>query len=290
MDRIFGVTSDQVNKVTWQNQQPFLNTPNAGEVLLKPNANLARDEDEAWRSIVFEAAPESLADEIGAFLSMYPAGRYAMAARDQLDRLKQEPPVLPPPPLKPTNAPAPDAVFIAGALTAPSLDVAPNVVLATRESNVRASPWSDVSKIVDTVRAGQAVRLLEANTRPGWAKIQMGNGRIGYMGSVYPKVPATKDVPLTQALVGDGVAWASDLPEPWRKARDDERSSVRIAVGVSNDDNPVRARGEAYLRALRLRSALIASGFDTRQIKLAVGAPDTRPDTFDVALVKEGVR
>ncbi len=284
IERVFGVTGGDVWALTGYKQKPFVNEFDAGEVLLLSNDNLEKDEQETWVRTVVDSPPDQQLSGLRVFLSLYPAGPYTAAARARIQQLEHASK----PPAQLAQIDQPKVVHLSGALATPWVaQMNRTFAVASHDVNVRAAPYRSVPKVITSLKKGDEVQVLAAATRPGWAKVILNNGVVGYVGSVIAQ-PSPAPSALSVNVVGDDMSTAIDefARGRWRDFLRQSSFAVRISVGAVADTNPWRARQVAYLRALRLRAALIAQGVSSSRITLALGSDSVATDTASVKLVR----
>ena len=163
-----------------------------------------------------------------------------------------------------------------------------NVAVASHDVYVRAAPYASIPKVIASLKKGDEVRVLATAARPGWAKVILQNGAVGYVGSVSAAVSPAPSATLSLKVVGDDMAdTLQDFAgRQWQNALQQTSSAVNINVGPATDPNPWRARQVAFLRGLRIRAALIAEGVNSSRITLTLGSDRVDADTASVALVR----
>lgn len=285
-DRIFDVTSGTVSRSTQDKQTPFLNKFDAGEVMLSKNNNLAKDEEETWRRTVGESPPDQLASSLLRFLDLYPAGPYSNAARKHLVesqvRVQRVGSVS-------YRASPTTPEIVTGALRTPIVTYGGSRVAVTnRDVWVRSSPRASAPVMAGALRKGDPVEVLAGQVRPGWAQVMLPDGKVGYVGSVASATIPNQDPRLTSttAIAQATTDLVKQLPPDFWKAIKQPTYSVRITAGEISNETPWRAREQAYLQTLRLRSSLLAKGVDSKRITLKLDSNRLAADTAEVTAIR----
>jgi uncharacterized caspase-like protein len=284
---VFGATEGDVYRLTGKKQKPYLNSFNAGEVLLAKNFYLEENEKESWIRTVLETPADQQISALRGFLDLYPVGPFSSAARKRIDELEQG---ASPAVLVASVTAAPPVVVMSGALkTLGVSQAAANLAIASRDVFVRAAPRASSSGVLGTLRKGDEVQVLAAAVRPGWAKIALPNGGIGYVGSVATPSPSAVSNERTLQLAGDEVpdTVLRGLIAP--QAQDTPKQPLLVAhisSGPAADPNPWRARQIAFLRALRIRAALVAEGATSSRITMTFGDRRIQTDTSIVTITR----
>ena len=282
---VFGATSGDVSRLTGEKQTPFLNTFNAGEVLLSKNVHLEADEEETWIRTVAQAPVDQQPSALRGFLDLYPAGPFASAARKRIEDLEQGTPQ----PAPVASVIVEPAILVSGALRTPAIAQAnASIAIASRDVFVRAAPQPAFPGVLATLRKGEEVQVLAAETRPGWAKIALRNGGVGYVGSVATPTIPVKPNDLVLKLVGDDLPDITQGPfkDQWQAAFRQSSVVVHIDSGPAVALNAWRARQVAYLRALRVRAALVAQGANNARVTVTLGNDKLRADTTIVTATR----
>ena len=278
INMVLSAAGTDVLTITNHQQSPYVNTFIAGELLLQPNENMARNEEETWSRIVANSPSNGLLPGLSQFLAMFPAGPFSAAARQHVaDLQKPKTPFLAVADLGPVAAPQP----ISGALTTPSISaprqssqLVASVAYVMHDLKVRASPHADKPPVVTTLRSGDQVAVLDSESRPGWVKVLTANGSVGYVGSVVTDSLRSKTPPLELTLEGDD--FDTLIPTlkstAWQAAVASPSSVVTVSTALSSEKDQSEARRTALLRSLRLRAVLIEQGVPTAQIQIAFDA------------------
>jgi uncharacterized caspase-like protein len=264
---VFNVTSGDVFALTKTRQKPFVSTFNGGEILLQANDNLAEDEYETWTRVANSPADQMLS-ALTSFVSMYPAGSYTAVARAKIQELSSGTTVAVA--FEVVNPPS-DFVLSGALQSAPVQTTRLTTAVAQRSIFVRASPFSDTAKI-SRLQRGEEVQIVDGAARPGWAKVLLQSGTIGYVGSVdaLPIAPVSPTLSVTVAG-NDAMAASGAIDEAWRKSA--MSSTLVINVNPAVDENPWRARQQAFLAGLRLRDAVVAEGVRPSRLAFTIGRP-----------------
>ena len=290
LEIVLGSVGNDVFSLTEQLQKPYVNEFAAGEVRLLDNMNLEADERETWIRTVMDSAPNDLLSELGLFLSMYPAGPYSAAARDQIKVLQS---AWSPPATTVTRAVPGTAVVLSGALKTPSITRA-NVSIAIAEHDVflRATPVPLSSKILGVVKKGEEVRILPGVSREGWSKVLRQDGVVGFVGSVLVHDTSPLSVALSVDVEGDQLPDLIGGPQggQWAQAFRQASSIVHVDIRLSSDPNKFKARQQAFLRALRIRAGLISQGADTGRISMTLGGEQAAANTATVSISQGAVK
>ncbi len=267
IDDVFDLTSGDVYTLTAKRQKPLVSSFNGGEILLRANDNLAKDEYESWARTA-NSPTDQLLEQLKEFVSLFPAGPYTAAARAKIQELTSITTVTAAFLIrKPT-----DGLVLSGALQSASVQASrAGRAFAQQNVFVRASPHAGTSRI-SSLQRGEEVQVVDGAARPGWAKILLVNGTIGYVGSVDATPITSAPAALTVTVPGnDSAAAASALNDDWRKAADS--STLVINVNPAIDKNPWRARQQAFLTGLQLRDAAAAQGVQPSRLVFTIGQP-----------------
>ncbi|AFJ87742.1 peptidase C14, caspase catalytic subunit p20 [Burkholderia sp. KJ006] len=290
LEMVLGSVGDDVSSLTDQSQKPFLNASAAGEVLLMDNMNLEEDERETWIRTVMDSEPSDQLSELRLFLSMYPAGPYSAAARDRIKALEGTSSA---PATVVTKALPATAIVLSGSLKTPSI-TQPNVSTAIAEHDVflRATPVPLSSKILGVVRKGEEVRILQGVAREGWSKVLRQDGVVGFVGSILVHDTSPASSILSVEVEGDQLPDLVKGPQGdhWAQALGQTSSVVHVDVRLSSDPNTFKARQQAFLRALRIRAALISQGVDTGRISMTLGGGQAAANTATVSISQGAVK
>lgn len=267
IDDVFGVTSGDVSMLTMNRQKPYVSKFNGSQILLLPNENLAKNEYETWARVANSPANQLLS-QLTVFVSLYPAGSYTAAAKAKIQELSSGTAVAA---TFPTVKPA-DEFVLSGALQSASVQTARLATAVAQQSVfVRASPFSGTAR-VSSLQRGEEVQVVDGAARPGWAKILLRNGTIGYVGSVDAQPLTTASSILSVTVAGNDVAAASGvINETWRKVS--ASSTLVINVNPAINENPWRAQQQAFLAGLRLRDAVVAQGVQASRLAFTIGPP-----------------
>lgn len=280
---VFGAVGGDVYVLTDKKQKPFVNAFDGGEVLLMDNLNLETDERETWIRTVSDSAPDEQLSGLRLFVNLYPAGPYSAAARARIKELETAP--LAATVVAQVTPSAP--VVLSGALkTPPVMQAGVTTAVADHDVFLRAEPKPSLPKILGTIKKGEEVQVLASNVRPGWSKILLQDGTFGYVGSVTGHDPTVASGPLSVQVTGDQVpnVIQGPLGTQWSTAFRRASAIVHIDVGLSADTNIFRARQQAFLRALRIRAALIAQGAAIGRISMTLGGERVAVNTATVSV------
>lgn len=278
VDRVFAKAQGDVSRLTGQLQKPFMNSFAAGEILLMKNEWLEANEDETWIRLILETPEGNLPSMLRGFLDQYPAGVHALAARKRIAELEL---------IRPTTATvavvesAPIDVPLAGALRMARFNTSTsNIAVTNRDLNVRATPQPGSSKVIATLRRGTGLQVLSERVRPGWAKVALSDGIVGYVGSVETPRETAADSSFSLVLTGDNLPARNDdrIPITWWQALKDPTAEVLISSGRAKTLNRWVGKQVALLRALRVRSVLIARGASPNKIRLRIDESDQMLD------------
>ena len=153
---------------------------------------------------------------------------------------------------------------------------------------VRAAPRAATPPVIATLKKGDRVQVLAANVRPGWAKVVLPEGNVGYVGSIATPSSAPQPEVSSIKVVGDQLPDVTQGPfaDQWRNALKQPTYAIRVTSGPAKDVNPWRARQLAFLRALRVRSALIGQGADGTRISVTLENALVPTDTTIVTLTR----
>jgi hypothetical protein len=270
VDRVFAKAQGDVSRLTKRRQQPFMNSFAAGEILLMKNEWLEANEEETWIRLILETPEGNLPSMLRGFLDQYPAGVHALAARKRIAELELTRPT------KPTVAVVespPIDVTLAGALRMAGFNTsASNIAVTNRDLNVRATPQPGSSKVIATLSRSSTLQVLSERVRPGWAKVALSDGTIGYIGSVETPRETAINSRFSLVLTGDDLPAENDdrIPITWWQALKDPSVEVLISGGSAKTLNRWTGKQIALLRALRVRSVLIAQGASLNKIRLRI--------------------
>ena len=265
IDAVFNVTAGDVFALTKKRQKPFISAFNGGEILLQANANLADDEFETWARAA-NSAPDQLLAQLTMFVSLYPAGPYTAAARAKIQELSAGTSVAANFPVVKPQSP----VVLGGALRSAPVQAGRSAsAIAQQNVFVRANPYAGTGAI-SSLRAGDNVQVVDGAARPGWAKVLLRNGAIGYVGSVQVQTTALPRATLSVTVPGNDAAAASvAVDDAWREAA--KSSTLVINVNPAVEANPWRARQKAFLSALQLRDTVAADGVQPSRLTFTIG-------------------
>lgn len=284
LEIVLGSVGSDVFSLTEKLQKPYVNEFAAGEVLLLDNMNLEEDERETWIRTVTDSASNDLLSELRLFLSMYPAGPYSAAARDRIKALQGE---APPHAIAITPTVPRTATVLSGSLKTPSITRA-NVSIAIAEHDVflRATPVPLSSKILGVLKKGEEVRILPGVSREGWSKVLRQDGVVGFVGSVLVHDTSPLSSALSVDVQDDRLPDLIGGPQgaQWAEAFRQASSIVHVDIWLSSDSNKFKARQQAFLRALRIRAALISQGADTRRISMTFEGEQAAANTATVSI------
>ncbi|MBB3104216.1 caspase family protein [Azomonas macrocytogenes] len=263
---ILTLTAGDVSSLTGGRQKPFVNASSIGEMRLHRSARVEQDELESWTRTVADSPTDQQFFGLREFVSLYPASHFSSAARSRMASLKR------------SNAPSVFAQtdqaeplnvgILFGALQTPGLvNTLSNVAFAGHDVFVRERPYANTPKVIASLWQGDEVRVLDGSVRPGWAKIVLENGTVGYVGSVNEQPLQKPETTSVLELVGDETLNELQVHSirPWNAMQLDSATAL-IKVGPVADKDPRKARQTAYLRALRLRAALVAQGVSNKRI------------------------
>jgi hypothetical protein len=285
---VFDSTSGDVSRLTGARQTPFLDSANAGQVMLQKNIYYELNEQESWvRSVVGWPNDQQL-PPLQHFVDLYPAGPFSGAARQRIAELQQNAVQAPILARVPVPAPPPPVV-VSGALTTPPIvQASASVAIASHDLFVRAAPRAATPPVIATLKKGDRVQVLAANVRPGWAKVVLPEGNVGYVGSIATPSSAPQPEVSSIKVVGDQLPDVTQGPfaDQWRNALKQPTYAIRVTSGPAKDVNPWRARQLAFLRALRVRSALIGQGADGTRISVTLENALVPTDTTIVTLTR----
>lgn len=270
VDRVFTKAQGDVWRLTGQRQKPFMNSFAAGEILLMKNEWLEANEEETWIRLILETPEHDLPSMLRGFLDQYPAGVHALAARKRIAEFELTRPT---PVTVSVAESVPIAVTLAGALRMARFNTsATNLAVTNRDLNVRATPQPGSSRVIATLRQGSTLQVLSERVRPGWAKVALSDGTVGFVGSVETPRETAADSSVSLMLTGDDLpAWNDDrIPTTWWQALKDPSVEVLISGGRAKTLNQWAGKQIALLRALRVRSVLIARGASINKIRLRI--------------------
>ncbi len=281
LEGIFTVTGADVANLTQNRQTPFVNKFSAGEIRFMANPNFAKEEEETWIRTV--TSPDNhLLSALRAFVAWYPASPYTAAARTRIHELEEES-------AKATRFAQTERssyAVLSGALQSPSVFRTGRSLsaFAQRDVYVRAEPQSKSSQTMGLLKKGDEVQVLDGSARPGWAKVIMANGAVGYVGSVSAQNPATATPELTASVdterITDSVRTVvNDL---WRRAP--ATTTLVVNVETIEQDNSWKAGQEALLRGLRIRDAAIAEGVKSARFHVRVNDSLVKPGSVAATL------
>src|SRR5450830_532104 len=267
IDAVFNVTSGDVYMLTNARQKPFVSKFNGGEILLRANENLAKDEYETWARVASSPADQMMS-QLTVFISLYPSGSYTAAARAKLRELNSGTAVASTFPV--TNPPK-DFVLSGALQTVPVQTLSLTMAVAQKNVFVRAGPVSGTSKIL-TLKRGEQIQVVDGAARPGWAKVLLPSGTIGYVGSVNAQPITAISSTLSVTVPGnDAVAASNVIDDAWRSAA--ASSTLAINVSPAIEDNPWRSRQQAFLAGLRLRDTVVAKGVQPSNFTFTISRP-----------------
>jgi uncharacterized protein YgiM (DUF1202 family) len=160
------------------------------------------------------------------------------------------------------------------------------IAIAQRDVFVRTTPSPDTDKIA-VIPQGKAIRILGPSERPGWAKVLLSGGKVGYVGSVGAVPVESAKAPLTIQVAGSDVATATAaIDETWKRAA--AKSTLAIRVSPDSGVNPWLEDQNAFLTALRLRDSALESGLKPANVMLFL-EPTTNPvGAASLSLIREG--
>lgn len=268
VDDVFGVTSGDVSMLTRNRQKPFVSKFNGSKILLLANENLAKNEYETWARVANSPANQLLS-QLTVFVSLYPAGPYTATARAKIQEISTGMTVAA---TFRVVKPPEDLLVLSGALqSAPVQTTRLATAVAQQNVFVRASPITGTARI-SSLQRGEEVQVVDGAVRPGWAKVLLRNGMIGYVGSVDAQSIMSSSSRLSVTIAGnDAEAASRTINEAWRKAA--VSSTLVINVNPAVDENPWRARQQAFLAGLRLRDAVMAQGLQPSRLSFTIGRP-----------------
>lgn len=284
-DKVFWLIKKAVARVTKDHQVPFIASSTGGDVMFLDNQNLAKDEQEDWFYAVYDVTDDELMSTLPAFLDSYPAGPFSAAARKQLVLLEASRVVFSPSVVSIDR----DVGLLGGSLRTPAVVNKLNTTAFARyDLNVRNAPSAAKSKVLANLRQGQQVEVLSGKTPRGWAEVMLGDGQIGYIGSVSAQSKAAESI----RLVAGDVPGAGVLAEveSWRGQLAQGRASIEISLGEVSTENPTQAKRLALRKALRIRALLKAQGVERSQLALRLHSPDVPANTVNIRLMKEVAR
>lgn len=269
INMVLGAVGGQVYTMTERRQKPFVNSFNAGELLLMDNLNLARNEEEFWIRLIHDSPATDQVTTLSLYLSLYPSGPFSTAARIRIKELERGEPE--------SHLPSQRSegnVVLGGALRMPSIARhGDDLAVVKRDAFVRVSPGPNKAQIVAVARKGEQVRVIEASSIPGWSKVITKGNVSGYIGGV-----ATQDVAASSTrqvnVLGQAAPDVTDLvsTKAWKSAVRTGVATVRLDVGTASAENDVTSMQEAVLRGLRIRAGLLSQGIDPSVVSIAINA------------------
>ncbi len=300
IDRVFNMAGVKIDELTRGRQKPMISSMGVGDILFLENEYLANDELELWTLLVSDTQEDQQPAALREFIRLYPAGVHSGAARNRLqfltngieqaqskNRTETLGNVASSTRISGIEGDEP-IVSVSGALKSSSIhrdDVSARMVNASHDVFVRASPRSGAERI-GAIRKNSEVVMLDSEVRPGWAKVQLSNGIVGFVGSTSPTSLAPSKILAHINLKDDDIPNLAVHPsqEAWKRAQRNFKMIVKLDVAPSSDENAWRARSTSLLRALRIRASLIAQGFLSEQIKLTFDSPGLPIDEASVRL------
>lgn len=281
LEGIFTVTGADVATLTQNRQTPFVNKFSAGEISFMANANFAKEEEETWIRTV--TSPDNqLLSALRAFVAWYPAGPYTAAARARIHDLEEEG-------AKATRfaqTGRSSYTVLSGALQSPSVSRAERKLFAfaQRDVYVRAAPETKLGRTMGLLKKGDEVQVLDGSARPGWAKVIMANGSVGYVGSVSAQNPENTAPELTASVDSERITDSvrAVVNDMWRRAP--ASSTFVVNVETIEQENHWKASQDALLRGLRIRDAAIAEGVKAARFLVRVNDSLVKPGSVAATL------
>lgn len=274
LEGIFTVTGADVATLTQNRQTPFVNKFSAGEINLMANANFAKEEEETWIRTV-TSPDDQLLSVLRAFVAWYPASPYTAAARTRIHELEEDR-------SKATRFAQTEQTsyaVLSGALQSPSVSRADRnlIAFAQRDVYVRVEPQAKLGQTIGLLKKGNEVQVLDGSARPGWAKVIMANGSVGYVGSVSAQNPATTAPELMASIDSERITDSvrTVVNDLWRQ--DPATTTLVVNVDTTEQKNPWKAGQEALLRGLRIRDAAIAEGVKPAKFVIRVNDSLVKP-------------
>ena len=281
INAVLNATGGDVFDITGNKQKPFVNSFNAGELLLLSNNNLAKNEEETWIRTINGSYPGGLLSGLRQFISVYPAGPFTSAARRRIQELSR-PPVAGVRLIGGKDVEQP--FVLSGALGTPAVGRAgENIAVVRRDANFRSAPYSSGSKVIGVLKKNEEIMVLATSTREGWAKVIRGDGQVGYVGSVNSSATPKGDSLQSIDVKGDE---AVNLTAALKSTANAPASTVQIDASVQVDDNPWKARQSALLRALRVRASLVTQGVSRDKISIELGSKKTQLDPISISVMR----
>lgn len=280
---VFNSTSGLVAALTLNRQKPLIASFNSGQIMFMDNQNLAKDEMEHWIYTVANATDDELVSALPLFIADYPAGPFTAAARKRLAQLQSSRLMT----TVFTNNNQRDVGMLGGSIKPPSVsDRITTTAFARYDIKLRSTPDTSGSRVLNYLKQGQQVEVLQSKTPRGWVQVMLPDGQIGYVGSVTRQEKPTETIHLKS----DNPPTLGDIStiQRWREQLEQGRATIEIKVGADADPNPVQASRNAMLRGLRLRALIEAQGIARSHVALRLSNPDVLQDAVSVSLVKEG--
>ncbi len=286
LDQVFGVTSAEIAELTKNWQTPFVSSYSGGQILLQQNDHLAAQEEETWARVASSPA-SSLRLSLRRFITLYPSSAYADAARKKIAELDGGTTTPFPVAVVASSSAQANSIVFTGALKSASVQaMRETIAIAQRDVFVRTTPSPDTDKIA-VIPQGTAVRILGPSERPGWAKVLLSGGKVGYVGSVGAVSVESATAPLTIQVVGSDVATATAaIDETWKKAA--VKSTLAIRVSPNSGVNPWLEDQTAFLTALRLRDSALDSGLKPANVMLFLEPTPNPVGAASLSLIREG--